>query len=93
MTIVFSAVSARILIFEEKIEKLPFPWPSAGGLPGRQQRSASAASVPERPGQRTHPRHPRGGVPAERGAGGHGAGLLHLGDHLLVRRVLVPTIL
>lgn len=56
---------------------------SAGGLSGRKQRPASPASVPERPGQRSDPRHSRRGVSTERGPGGHGADLLHPGDHLL----------
>lgn len=55
----------------------------AGGLPGRKQRPAPPASVLERPGQRSHPRHPRRGVSAQRGSRGHGAGLLHPWDHLL----------
>lgn len=55
----------------------------AGGLPGREQRSAPPAAVPERPGQRPDPRHPRRSVPAERGSRGHGVDLLHFGNHLV----------
>lgn len=64
---------------------------SAGGLSGRKQRPASPASVPERPGQCSDPRHSRRGVSTERGPGGHGADLLHPGDNLLGTSDIPPT--
>lgn len=55
----------------------------SGGLSGRKQRPASAATVPERPGQRSDPRHPRRRMPAEWGSRGHGVDLLHFRNHLV----------
>lgn len=64
----------------------------SGGICGREQRAASPSSVPQRPGQRSDPRHPQQGPHEGRRAHRYGAHLLHPGEHHLKVHALLTSL-